>query len=170
MSSILDNSVDVLARIIRVVLAIGILAMIALNFANAISRYVFASPMLGADELQRLLLVWAVFLGAVVAEQRGAHIRMDVLFMALPLVWGRIIRATETLIAVALFVFMTYVSGQYFLRMVALDDVSDATGLPTSVMHLAAAVGFGLMTVVAVVRLVQLAAGRYQITRSPALT
>jgi len=58
--------------------------MSLLMLAQVISRYVFGKPFSFTEEAARLVFVWAVFLGAVEAFRRGAHVGIDLLFKLFP--------------------------------------------------------------------------------------
>lgn len=66
------------------VLAVLVAVMSLLMLAQVISRYVFGKPFSFTEEAARLVFVWAVFLGAVEAFRRGAHVGIDLLFKLFP--------------------------------------------------------------------------------------
>ena len=63
----------------RFLVAALILTSIAINFANVIGRYVFFSPIIWAEEVMIFIMVWCVFIGAVLVTWDGRHLRMDLL-------------------------------------------------------------------------------------------
>ena len=73
--------------IVRVVrwLIIAIFAiMIAVTFAQVVSRYLLLAPLAWSEELARYCFVWIVFLGATLGLERGVHIGVDILVNLLP--------------------------------------------------------------------------------------
>ena len=57
---------------------VGCLAIMAiLVFANVVLRYGFDSGIAVSEELARLLFVWLIFLGAVLATRQHAHIAFN---------------------------------------------------------------------------------------------
>jgi tripartite ATP-independent transporter DctM subunit len=54
-------------------------AEILLLLSGVIARYVLHTPLIWADELAVILFMWLAMLGAVIAFQRGAHMRMTAL-------------------------------------------------------------------------------------------
>lgn len=58
---------DLYCRVLKVAIALCLLAMVALVFSNVVLRYVFNSGIATSEELSRWLLVWLTFLGAIVA-------------------------------------------------------------------------------------------------------
>ena len=52
----------------RVIIGALILFSIALNFANVIGRYVFFSSIIWAEEVMIFIMVWCVFIGAILVS------------------------------------------------------------------------------------------------------
>ena len=142
------------------VLAYAFIAAVALNFINVIGRYGFGSSILSADELQIFIMVFMTFLGAAVVAWRNQHLRMDVVVNALPAPIRRLVRIAELAVIVILTVFVLWNSTYYAEQMFNIGRVSDMARVPMWIPHGAVAVGFGLMALVACLRLVQVLAGR----------
>ncbi len=68
-----------LASAIEGLAASLIVAEIVILFMGVASRYFFQSPLVWSDEVASLLFLWLASLGAVVAFQRGEHMRMTAL-------------------------------------------------------------------------------------------
>ncbi|MEW6352329.1 MAG: TRAP transporter small permease [Thermodesulfobacteriota bacterium] len=73
-----------LDRLVAVTMILLLAVMLAVTSAGVFWRYVLNSGLVWAEELSRLLLVWASFLGAASAVHRGAHISIAVLHDRLP--------------------------------------------------------------------------------------
>ncbi|MEN9689060.1 MAG: hypothetical protein RI998_1057 [Pseudomonadota bacterium] len=58
--------------------ALLVVAEIAVLSAGVVSRYVLQDPLTWSDELASVLFLWLAMLGAVVAMQRGEHMRLTV--------------------------------------------------------------------------------------------
>lgn len=58
--------------------------MSVLVFANVVLRYGFNSGIAWSEELSRLVFVWLIFLGAILASKEHAHIGFDTLVKRLP--------------------------------------------------------------------------------------
>ena len=52
---------------------------IVLLFVGVVARYVFHHPLIATDELSSILFLWLSMLGAVIAFERGEHMRMTLL-------------------------------------------------------------------------------------------
>lgn len=60
-----------------IVIALAIMGILV--FANVVLRYAFNSGIAVSEELSRLLFVWLIFLGAVLASAQRIHIGFDTL-------------------------------------------------------------------------------------------
>src|SRR3954451_13124368 len=67
------------ARLVEVPAAALVVAEIVVLFAGILARYVFHKPIVWSDELAGMLFLWLAMLGAVIAFQRGEHMRMTAL-------------------------------------------------------------------------------------------
>jgi len=76
--------IDLYCRVLKVVVALCLAAMVVLVFTNVVLRYAFNSGIATSEELSRWLLVWLTFLGAIVALRQHAHLGVDTLVRALP--------------------------------------------------------------------------------------
>lgn len=64
-------------RALEATIVIGLVVMALLVFANVVLRYAFNSGVAVSEELSRLLFVWLIFLGAILASRQHAHIGFD---------------------------------------------------------------------------------------------
>ena len=144
-----------LAWLVEIPAALLVVAEIVVLFVGVTMRYAFRAPIVWSDELASLLFIWLAMLGAVIAFQRGEHMRMTALVAkASP---G--LRATLELLAVAApLVFLLaivrpgldFVEDEGFVTLPALD-------IPSSWRALALPVGTGLMALSAALRLLRTA-------------
>jgi TRAP-type C4-dicarboxylate transport system permease small subunit len=141
-------------------LAYAFIAAVALNFINVVGRYGFGSSILSADELQIFIMVFMTFLGAAVVAWRNKHLRMDVVVNALPVPVRRLIRIAELAAIVTLAGFVLWNSSYYAQQMFNIGRVSDMAQVPMWIPHGVVAAGFGLMALIACLRLVAILAGR----------
>ena len=142
-----------LAWLVEIPAALLVVAEIVVLFVGVTMRYAFRAPIVWSDELASLLFIWLAMLGAVIAFQRGEHMRMTALVAkASP---G--LRATLELLAVAApLVFLLaivrpgldFVEDEGFVTLPALD-------IPSSWRALALPVGTGLMALSAALRLLR---------------
>ena len=140
-------------------LAYAFIAAVALNFTNVVGRYGFGTTLLSADELQIFIMVFMTFLGAAVVAWRNQHLRMDVLVNALPSPVRRLIRIAELAVIVILAGFVLWTSTYYAKQMFDIGRVSDMAQVPMWIPHGVVAAGFGLMALIAGLRLVEIVTG-----------
>ena len=75
-------------RLVEKLMALALALIVLLIFSNVVGRYVFGTSFAGAEELSRLLFVWLVFLGAILALRRRAHLGVELVQARLPR-WAR---------------------------------------------------------------------------------
>ena len=78
---LLSRAID---KSLSYVVALMLVLMSATVFGNVICRYYLDASLAWYEEVSRFLLIWIVFLGAVIAYIRGDHLGIDVLLIALP--------------------------------------------------------------------------------------
>jgi TRAP-type C4-dicarboxylate transport system permease small subunit len=156
---VVSRILDRLTWWIERALAYAFITAVALNFINVVGRYGFGSTILSADELQIFIMVFMAFLGAAVVAWRGQHLRMDVLVNALPASMRRVVRIAELVVIIILAGFVLWNSTYYAKQMYIFGRVSDMGRVPMWIPHSAVAAGFGLIALVACLRLVQILTG-----------
>ena len=82
--------IDLYCRFLKFVIAGFLAVMVVLVFGNVVLRYAFNSGITVSEELSRWLMVWLIFLGAVVALRDHAHLGVDTFVRALPAAGKRI--------------------------------------------------------------------------------
>ena len=71
-------------KLMEILLVVGIAAMSLMVFLNVVLRYAFSSGIPFSVEVSRLIFVWIIFLGAILALKEGAHLSVDSLIRWLP--------------------------------------------------------------------------------------
>jgi TRAP-type C4-dicarboxylate transport system permease small subunit len=74
---------QVIDKTLSYVVAALLVAMSFTVFGNVVCRYFLDASLAWYEEVSRFLLIWIVFLGAVIAFIKGDHLGIDVLFMVL---------------------------------------------------------------------------------------
>lgn len=146
--------VDRLVRGIELLLALALIVAVLLNFANVIGRYGFGVGFYAADEVQTYIMVCIAFLGAAVAARRDAHLRMDVLAQRLPRPLRNLLHAAELVALIIVGSLVTVIGWQYVAQMFALGARSQTAQIPMWIPHSALAIGFALIVLLALVRVV----------------
>ena len=131
-----------LAWPLRCLVGVGFTIIVVLTLAQIFFRFVLSQPLIWSEELVRLLLVWATFVGAAVVAWDGRHLSVDVAFQLLPKGLKRAVRWINLAIASAFLLVLSSTS----IRLVRIEAMTDmgALGLPYSWMRLPATVGGAL--------------------------
>ncbi len=153
----IDKAFDRIARVIELALALAFILAVLLNFANVVGRYLLGVSLLGSDEVQVFIMVGMTFIGAAVVTRRNAHLRMDVLLRFLPAPVLVLLRIIEQVLLITLAGFVLTQSYFYAWQMWRIGRTSDMAGVPMWIPHATVALGFGLILIVAIWRLVRMA-------------
>ncbi len=86
-----------LRRLVEIPTALLVVVEMSVLFTGVFSRFVLHSPVTWSDELASILFLWLAMLGAVIALQRGAHMRLTAVVAAMSPAW----RARAEALAVA---------------------------------------------------------------------
>lgn len=148
MNKIADN----IAKVIEVIVVALTAVMSVLVIANVFMRFVFDSGIVISEELSRYLFIWIVFLGAIVAMRRNAHIYVDFIRNSLPPMIQWVVRLVVDL-------FMVYVC--YLLTVGAIEladynmaDHSPVANIPMGYIYISGAVGGVGMALMLIVRII----------------
>ena len=153
----IDKAFEKIARGIELFLALAFIVAVVLNFSNVVGRYLFGISLLGSDEVQVFIMVGMTFLGAAVVTLRKQHLRMDVLVGLMPVRVRVLLRIVEQLPLATLAVFILTQSFFYARQMLRIGRASDMAGIPMWLPHGTVALGFGLILIIALWRLVGIA-------------
>lgn len=93
MNHLLSVAVAAFYRVLEAVMVLCMVVMLITVFGNVVLRLGFDSGFDLSDELPRFAFVWLTFLGAIVGLHRRAHLGVDLVVRALPLLgrklcWG----------------------------------------------------------------------------------
>ena len=155
--SVIDKVLDRMARVIELALALAFIMAVLLNFGNVVGRYLFGLSLLASDEVQVFVMVAMTFLGAVVVTRRNLHLRMDVLVQFMPPAVRLTLRIAEQVLLLVLAAFVVSQSYFYAAQMLRIGRRSDMAGVPMWIPHGFLVLGFSLIFVMALRRLVGIA-------------
>ena len=142
-----------LRRFVEVAAAVLVLAEIAILSAGVVARFVLNAPLVWSDELASILFLWLAMLGAVLALQRGQHMRLTTVVGMMP---GRVASFFHVLAvgAAGLFALLLlpnavdYAQDQWFIE-------TPALGWSDAVRTAALPVGCGLMLLTCLAQLAE---------------
>src|SRR5258706_10329349 len=90
MGKLLKTLADALTRALEIVMVICMVVMLVMVFGNVVLRLFFNTGIDLSEEMPRFAFVWMTFLGAVVGMRRRAHLGVDMLVQALPVMGRRV--------------------------------------------------------------------------------
>jgi TRAP-type C4-dicarboxylate transport system permease small subunit len=129
-----------------------ILIGILINVGNVIGRYLFLEPIIWAEEIMIYIMVWTVFIGAILVTYDGQHLKMDVFSVMMPSPYKEIINfiAVTSFLLVCIYV----IPNNWIVveLMYKNDQRSVVAEVPMVIPHFAILAGFCLMFVGLVVR------------------
>jgi TRAP-type C4-dicarboxylate transport system permease small subunit len=73
-----------IGRAEAILLAMLVLALTAVTFAQVVERYVFSDPLIWSEEAARYLFVWVTLVGAALGLRESGHYGLDVLVRRVP--------------------------------------------------------------------------------------
>jgi C4-dicarboxylate transporter DctQ subunit len=128
---------------------------------EVVARYFFTAPTVWAEELSRLFMVWAVFLGSSVLIQTDGHIRVTVVTEMLPDHVKRIVRFFAMCFVVMISGFVAWHGVPIAMNSF---EVGRTTGsmmdIPSWWMQASVPIGFGLIFIQAVIKAIMVLTGQ----------
>ena len=116
-------------------------AMMILNFANVVSRYLLSTSIAFTEELTTNLFVWSCFIGAAAAAKRGAHLGFSLVVDNISSQARRWVSVGVTLLTLSMFGIMFYLSLDMIQTQIMLKQETPALGMPEWIISLAIPVG-----------------------------
>lgn len=121
-----------LEHVIELLMALALAIMVIGVGGNVVLRYVFHTGVAASEEVARLMFVWMIFLGAILAMRHNAHLGMEIVQARLP----RGIRKgcailSHVLILYALWLFL---AGSWDQTVIGMHTYSTVLGYPTALM------------------------------------
>ncbi|MAL01603.1 MAG: hypothetical protein CL536_05580 [Alcaligenaceae bacterium] len=142
--------------VIKVALALLLMAAVLLNCANIFSRYFFNETYLGSDELQVFAMVIIAFLGTLCVSNEQQHLRMDVLAHYLRPAQKRYLSIVESLLTIIVCGIMAWASFGFVQRLYNMNQHSGMADIPMWIPHGTITLAFVAITLMAFLRLVEL--------------
>ncbi|MDR6950836.1 TRAP-type C4-dicarboxylate transport system permease small subunit [Ancylobacter sp. 3268] len=93
MNQLLKSAIAAFYRLLEVIMVICMVVMLIMVFGNVMLRLFFNSGIDLSEEMPRFAFIWLTFLGAIVGLHRRAHLGVDIVVQALPVIgrkvcWG----------------------------------------------------------------------------------
>jgi TRAP-type C4-dicarboxylate transport system permease small subunit len=130
-----------------------LVAMVALPFIQVVAREIFSSPIVGAEELARFMLICTVFIALPYVVSAGANIRMEEFLGFLP---GSLRRVVQLVIAAtAIAAFAVAAASSIVAIRSNLDNATPTLGIPYWIFLGAAFTGLTMTTLECAVQFVK---------------
>ncbi len=143
----------IFVRIPQLIMGTLLLVAVAINLANVIGRYVMGAAVFWSEEVMIYLVIWCVYLAAITITYKGEHLNMD-LFSATYPAWGKtLLRYAVNLLFIAIALFLLRQSWSVVTLHAANGTLSVAAGVPMVIPHAALPIGFVLIIVAIVYRM-----------------
>ena len=149
----------VVARLVEIPAALLVVAEILVLLAGIIWRYVLHMPLIWSDELASILFLWLSMFGAVLALNRGEHMRMTAVVNMVP-AHHRVFFDHLATIAAVVFLVLTvhpaydFAADEIYVNLPALE-------IPNTWRAAALPIGIGLMLLTAFLKLARYGSGRH---------
>ena len=140
-----------LEKVIEWIVTVIIAVMVVNILLGVFSRFVLHLGIPFTEELGRYLMIWAGYLGCVLALKEGSHISITTVVDLFPPAGRRVIHFLARLI-VTVFLAVIVVTSFTHLRSLKIQK-SSAMEIPMAIPYLAVTVGAFLMAIVSIIHL-----------------
>lgn len=138
--------------LIKIMLIVFGTVMTVLVITNVVLRYGFNSGLTWSEEACRFLFIWTTFMGAILGESMGAHMRLDFIVDAFPGVSRKVVQVIALL--VVLFLSLMLVRGGYEVVSTTWKMPTSALKIPKGLVYLGAPICFGYFVLSTIARII----------------
>lgn len=96
--NILTSAYNGVLKVIKLLVVVLAAILVVIVFANVISRYFLNFALAWSDEAARFLFIWVSLLGAVIANAKNEHMKLDILVQKVPEKVGQFILLISNII------------------------------------------------------------------------
>jgi TRAP-type C4-dicarboxylate transport system permease small subunit len=141
---------------VRLLLATLILLSVLLNVGSVVARYVFLAPIFWAEQVIIYMMMWCVFTGAALVTWDDRHLSVDIVSTVLPRRVQIVLKIAAGLFLIMLAALVIPQSWEASVLMIRNDQRTAVAELPLAIPHGALLVGFTLILLAALARVVVL--------------
>lgn len=117
-----------LLRLAEILMVASLAGMVVAVFVNVVLRYVFNTSIVSYEEIARLLFVWLVAVGSIVAAYEGTHLGFDMVTSRVGPKVSRILFWVSQLLVVACMLML--LKGSWEQVKAGMDSYSTVLGYP----------------------------------------
>lgn len=130
-----------------VIAGVALVALISVTFFGVFARYLFDSPFVWLEEVQMLLILWAVFLGASVAVRNKSHVSIEFIVESFPKVAQKFIDVIILFIIAYVMFFVAKNSMAFIEQYAKSGRVTNLLHIPLKYKYMACPIGCGLIVI-----------------------
>lgn len=108
MGNLLKATADTFTRALEVMMVACLALMLVMVFGNVVLRLFLNTGIDLSEEIPRFAFVWMTFLGAIVGMRKRAHLGVDILVLALPVLGRKVCWALSQTVMLVCCVYIVY--------------------------------------------------------------
>lgn len=145
-----------LERVLVALTMITLVVVVGVIFWAVVMRYVFNAPLVFSFDLSTLLFAWLIFVGLTIADRDDAHMGLDLVAKIGSNTIRQALVTVRLVLVLALCIYLAWIGWQLYLRTGA--QISSLR-ISARWLYLSMPVGFGLLALSYIGRIMRLAAG-----------
>ncbi|HEX2567418.1 MAG TPA: TRAP transporter small permease [Burkholderiales bacterium] len=145
-----------LVRMVSGLVGALLLVAVAINFSNVFGRYLLDMPIFWAEEGMGFIQIAIVVIGAALVARDNAHLKMDAVEHFMPAALKRWVDVATAALTVVVALVIVWMASDVVMQMVQNDQRSMAMELPLAIPYSIFPLGFSLIALFALARLVRL--------------
>jgi TRAP-type C4-dicarboxylate transport system permease small subunit len=149
-----------LVRVVSALVGVLLLVAVAINFSNVSGRYLLDKPIFWAEEAMGFIQIALVVVGAALVSRDNAHLKMDAVEHFMPAALKRYVDIATGVLTAIVAVIVAWMAAEIVSGMIDNDQRSMAIDLPLAIPYSSFPIGFVLIALFALLRVVRLLRGR----------
>ncbi|TZE82774.1 TRAP transporter small permease [Calorimonas adulescens] len=149
-----EKSLKVIIKGLNYICALLLGLMAVIVFINVIERFILSSSIPWAEEVARFLLIWVVFIGAVINFYYDEHLGLDILTARLHGNLKKFISLIAYLVITFILILVIYYGYQF--SALSLDWPAPASKIPFGYVYMIAPISCMIMLIVLIYKLIKL--------------
>lgn len=136
-------------RSVETAIAVFLLAMVALTFADVVGRRLLGKPIYGSHDITEHLMALVVFCGLPLVTAAGAHLSIDLFDKLIGKPWMAWWRFLTSMLVVAVLGVIAWLFAKHGLNALRISEVSQALRIPRGPLYFFMALSCGLSALAA---------------------
>ncbi|TBX28206.1 TRAP transporter small permease [Nioella sediminis] len=136
---------------VETVMALFLLSMVGLTFADVIGRRIFGAPIYGSNDITEHLMALVVFSGLPLVTAAGAHLTVDLFDKLIASPWMGWWRVLVSVLVTVVLAMMAWLFVKHGLNASQISEVSQALRVPHAPLYFFMALSLGLSALAALI-------------------